>query len=280
MQAGTTGINAMRVYNVTKQGQDQDPDGVFIRKYIPELRKVPNEYIHEPYKMSISLQKKYAVLIEGGKSNKAKVGLVNLMTTDYEKEVGIQISPDECFRYPFPIVDEKASAKVAKEKLSAVRKQVATREEAQKVYIQHGSRRFRGENRNSVMSNASSNVTKRPKVAHEQGQQSLLVAWSKSPSEVIDSKQCNDDDSVIEVSGFGEHFHMPRKMSKFSNDETSLSQISAASPKGHQAMPTFFFNNQKQRSANIQVDWHCQVCTYLNRNILHLACEMCGSERR
>ena len=30
MQAGTTGINAMRVYNVTKQGKDQDPNGVFM----------------------------------------------------------------------------------------------------------------------------------------------------------------------------------------------------------------------------------------------------------
>ena len=51
MQAGTTGINAMRVYNVTKQGNDQDPNGDFIRKYVLELRNVPNEYIHEPGKM-------------------------------------------------------------------------------------------------------------------------------------------------------------------------------------------------------------------------------------
>ena len=57
MQAGTTGINAMRVYNVTKQGRDQDPNGVFIRKYVPELRNVPNEYIHEPSNMPVSVQK-------------------------------------------------------------------------------------------------------------------------------------------------------------------------------------------------------------------------------
>ena len=31
MQAGTTGINAMRVYNVVKQGKDQDPDGTSVR---------------------------------------------------------------------------------------------------------------------------------------------------------------------------------------------------------------------------------------------------------
>ena len=41
MQAGVTGINAMRVYNVTKQGQDHDPKGVFIKKYLPELKTVP-----------------------------------------------------------------------------------------------------------------------------------------------------------------------------------------------------------------------------------------------
>ena len=31
MQSGTTGINAIRIYNPIKQSQDQDPKGVFIR---------------------------------------------------------------------------------------------------------------------------------------------------------------------------------------------------------------------------------------------------------
>ena len=46
MQAGTTGINAMRVYNVTKQGRDQDPSGTFIKRYVPELAPVPVKYVH------------------------------------------------------------------------------------------------------------------------------------------------------------------------------------------------------------------------------------------
>ena len=37
MQSGTTGINTVRIYNPVKQGYDQDPTGVFTRKWLPEL---------------------------------------------------------------------------------------------------------------------------------------------------------------------------------------------------------------------------------------------------
>lgn len=46
MQSGTTGINALRIYNPIKQSQDQDPDGIFIRQYCPELRDLPSHMIH------------------------------------------------------------------------------------------------------------------------------------------------------------------------------------------------------------------------------------------
>ncbi len=49
MQAGTTGINTLRIYNPTKQAIDQDPDGTFIRRWVPELRDVPTPWIHQPW---------------------------------------------------------------------------------------------------------------------------------------------------------------------------------------------------------------------------------------
>lgn len=51
MQSGVTGINAVRIYNPVKQSYDHDPDGRFIRRYLPELRDVPDEFIHEPWSL-------------------------------------------------------------------------------------------------------------------------------------------------------------------------------------------------------------------------------------
>ena len=84
------------------------PTGVFIRKYVPELRAVPDKYIHEPWKLPPSLQ----------------------------DELGVHIGSD----YPLPIVNEQESAKVAKQRVSDVRKQSETKALAQQVFQKHGSR--------------------------------------------------------------------------------------------------------------------------------------------
>ena len=46
-----TGADAapyFRIFNPVTQSQKFDPDGVYIRKYIPEISKLPNTYIHDP----------------------------------------------------------------------------------------------------------------------------------------------------------------------------------------------------------------------------------------
>ena len=63
MQSGLIGVHANRIYDPTKQVEDNDPDGKFIRKYVPELREVPDKYLSEPWKMPEKVQKDCGVII-------------------------------------------------------------------------------------------------------------------------------------------------------------------------------------------------------------------------
>ncbi len=56
MQSGTTGINVTRIYNPIKQAQDQDPKGIFVRKWLPYMRQVPDTWIFEPWTMPVEVQ--------------------------------------------------------------------------------------------------------------------------------------------------------------------------------------------------------------------------------
>lgn len=63
--SGAAGIGAGRVlvFNTTLQSTKFDPNGVYIKKWCPELAKVPLDYIHDPWNMPKSLQKASGVTI-------------------------------------------------------------------------------------------------------------------------------------------------------------------------------------------------------------------------
>lgn len=60
---GTDAQPYFRVFNPWTQGEKYDPDGKYIRKWVPELKEVPDEHIHMPYKMSKMAQKESNCII-------------------------------------------------------------------------------------------------------------------------------------------------------------------------------------------------------------------------
>lgn len=107
MQSGTTGMNTIRIYNPVKQGRDQDPTGVFTRRWVPELGDVPDAHLHAPWDWD---------------------GAPRLLGR----------------KYPEPIVDVAHAGKVAREKVWAVRKGAGFRDEAARLVKRHASRKEPG----------------------------------------------------------------------------------------------------------------------------------------
>ena len=107
MQSGTTGINSIRIYNPIKQSIDQDPDGNFIRKWVPELKNVQGKLIHEPWKMTYIDQK--SISIELGKN------------------------------YPLPIIENNKATKIAKDKIWKVKKSKEAKLLSSQILIKHAS---------------------------------------------------------------------------------------------------------------------------------------------
>ena len=109
MQSGTTGINTIRIYNPLKQGLDHDPEGVFIRRWLPELADVPAVFLHQPWMMDAATQGR----------------------------AGCRLGAD----YPAPIVDWDAAAASAREQIWALRAQQGFAATADAIQQRHGSRR-------------------------------------------------------------------------------------------------------------------------------------------
>jgi len=48
-------------FNIVKQSKDYDQLGAYVKHWIPELRDVPTDYVHEPWKMTQFQQMQYNV---------------------------------------------------------------------------------------------------------------------------------------------------------------------------------------------------------------------------
>lgn len=115
MQSGLTGINALRIYNPVLQSRKLDPDGEFIRRWIPELAGVPAEMIHTPWLMTPAQKERF-----GGNT------------------------------YIGPVCDHEQAARAARKAVGDFRKQHVSAEETSRVLDRHGSRKGPVQKRPSV----------------------------------------------------------------------------------------------------------------------------------
>jgi len=53
---GTDAAPYFRVFNPSLQGAKFDPEGAYVRQWVPELANVPLQYLHEPWRMPLSEQ--------------------------------------------------------------------------------------------------------------------------------------------------------------------------------------------------------------------------------
>ncbi|MEJ5314265.1 MULTISPECIES: deoxyribodipyrimidine photo-lyase [Anaerolinea] len=60
---GTDAAPYFRIFNPVLQSARFDPHGLYIRKWVPELRNVPEQYIHSPWTMPVSLQSSLGIHI-------------------------------------------------------------------------------------------------------------------------------------------------------------------------------------------------------------------------
>ncbi len=105
MQSGETGVNTIRIYNPIKNSKEHDAEGLFIKKWVPELSILPSLYIHEPWEIPpMELQ-----------------------------FLGFELGKD----YPKPIVSISKMRKFASNALYAYKKNPKTRKENERIIEKH-----------------------------------------------------------------------------------------------------------------------------------------------
>ena len=60
---GTDAAPYFRVFNPVLQGEKFDPEGVYVRTWVPELARVPQKYIHAPWTMPADVQRAVRTII-------------------------------------------------------------------------------------------------------------------------------------------------------------------------------------------------------------------------
>jgi deoxyribodipyrimidine photo-lyase len=60
---GTDAAPYFRIFNPVLQGQKHDPEGRFVRRWLPELAHVPERYIHAPWTMPGDLQRRVGCVV-------------------------------------------------------------------------------------------------------------------------------------------------------------------------------------------------------------------------
>lgn len=105
MQSGETGVNTIRIYNPIKNSKEHDANGVFIKKWVPELAALPYQYIHEPWEIpQMELQ-----------------------------FLGFELGKD----YPQPIVSISKMRKFASDALYTYKKSPKTKKESKRIIAKH-----------------------------------------------------------------------------------------------------------------------------------------------
>ena len=118
MQSGTTSINTNRIYNPIKQGKDHDHRGDFIKKWVPELKDLCDNFVHEPW------------LLEKFNSDA------------YSK-----------LNYSKPIVNIPKTSREARDKIKKITQKDGYWDLSRKIYLKHGSRKRTAMDRRPKISN-------------------------------------------------------------------------------------------------------------------------------